>query len=145
MRVYISGPITGLPEAESRNLFRLAADAIRACGHEPVNPWDIDADGLLRDYASASYRLPYELTPTERWYVFMTTDLELLRTCEHLVHTQGYKNSRGAMTEHYYALGLGIPVSNSIKDFIRACGSPTQPTAQPDHADTEQRSDAKNH
>ncbi|MFA5027645.1 MAG: DUF4406 domain-containing protein, partial [Candidatus Methylomirabilota bacterium] len=39
VRVYISGPMTGIPEY-NRAAFLAAEARLRALGLEPVNPWD---------------------------------------------------------------------------------------------------------
>ena len=64
MRVYISGPITGLLSEEAERLFADAAEQVAARGHEPVNP-------LLNG-----------LPDTATWSEHMRADIRLLLDCD---------------------------------------------------------------
>jgi hypothetical protein len=56
MRVYISGPITGIPD-DNRLEFCLAERALKAQGHEVVNPLDVvSASGSWSDHMRADIK-----------------------------------------------------------------------------------------
>lgn len=46
MKVYISLPITGHDLSERKAVAKIAANALRQAGHEPINPFDSDQDGM---------------------------------------------------------------------------------------------------
>lgn len=91
MKVYIAGPMTGLPDY-NRLAFHDAADALHGLGHEPLNPAAIDlgGDAVWQDYMRATTRL---LTQADAVCVL-----------------PGWEKSRGAYVEVLWARGCGIPV-----------------------------------
>lgn len=91
MRVYIAGPMTGLPQFNFPAFFA-AADRLRAAGHEPVNPAEVDQGQ----------------DPT--WEACMRNDIPLLVTCDALVRLPGWHGSRGARLENHIAVSLGMTV-----------------------------------
>jgi hypothetical protein len=88
MRIYISGPITGLPDL-NRPAFALAAEQLRAAGFEPVNPHDID---------------PGKQDPT--WRCHMRADVKILVDCDAVATLPRWQASRGACIEFDLARGL---------------------------------------
>lgn len=71
MKVYISGPITGLPREETERAFAEAEAMIREKGHEPVNP--------LRNGLPAS----------ALWHEHMRADIRQLLDCEAIFMLDG--------------------------------------------------------
>ena len=96
-RVYISGPITGVPDL-NRPAFASAARILEERGFETVNPHD---NGLQ---------------PDAPWSEHMRADIRALTTCDRLVYLPGSDASRGAAVERYVAAALGIPES-PIEDY----------------------------
>lgn len=90
MRVYISGPITGLPREEAERLFADAAAKVAARGHEPINP-------MLNG-----------LPDTATWGEHMRADIRLLLDCDAIYMVGQWWESKGAMVEWQLASGLGI-------------------------------------
>jgi len=90
MTVYISGPITGLPD-DNRAAFAEAEKRLRAAGYTPVNPLVI-CEGLT-DYEAC-----------------MRRDLAALSTCDAIVTLPRYTHSQGVKREHAKADELGIPL-----------------------------------
>lgn len=90
MKVYISGPISGLPTEEVERAFGEAEAAILACGHEPVNP--------LRN----------GLPESADWHEHMRADLRLLLECDAIYMIGEWWNSRGARLEWQWARELWI-------------------------------------
>ncbi len=89
MKVYISGPITGI-EDENRLAFKSMADTLKKLGHEPVNP----------------HNLPHAHGKT--WIEFMREDIKAMVDCDVVVFLAGFENSRGAMIEYRLALDLNM-------------------------------------
>jgi hypothetical protein len=92
MRVYIAGPMTGLPES-NYPAFRAEAARLRALGHEVVSPNELNAG---REH--------------EGWTACMKRDIAVLTTCDAVQVLNGWMKSRGAKLEIAVARELGITV-----------------------------------
>ena len=97
IRVYLSGPITGLSEEEYTRRFATAERHYEAAGYEVVNPVTL-SKALLEEKPDAEYE------------DFMQKDLEALKICTHIALLEGWEQSKGANREKEEAekLGLGI-------------------------------------
>ncbi len=91
MRIYISGPITGRDIEVARREFEWAADALRASGHEPVDPMA---------------EVPYN--PGWTWRDYMRADIRLLVDCDAVALLPKWEWSRGAELERDIAERLGM-------------------------------------
>jgi len=96
MRVYISGGITGLPKAETRERFYAAEELLRKAGHEPVNPMRLHI--VKKD-----------------WKGYMLTDIEALMTCEAIYMLEGWINSKGAKIEFCIATEMDLTIIHQEK------------------------------
>lgn len=106
MRVYISGPMTGLPELNFP-AFNAAAAALREAGFEVVNPAEINPDGR------------------KTWAQCMRADIRELCTCDALALLQGWEGSQGAHLELQLAHRLGMtiaPVEKLLKGVYFTLG-----------------------
>ena len=92
MRVYISGPITGVQDL-NRPAFAQAADYLRKLGHEPVNPHDLHKDAV--DIS---------------WAGYMRRDIVALCGCDAIIVLDKWGDSRGARIERELAERLGMLV-----------------------------------
>ena len=90
-RIYVAGPMSGLPELNFP-AFHAAAAALRAKGHEVVNPAEINAD------------------PSAGWNTCMRQDIAQLVTCEAVALLPGWEKSRGARLEAHIAGQLEMQV-----------------------------------
>jgi hypothetical protein len=93
MRIYIAGPMTGLPH-KNYPAFHAEAAWLRAMGHEVVSPaeiWPLDAQG--------------------EWHDFMRKDLSALLTCDGIHLLKGWEKSDGATFELYVATKVCMAVS----------------------------------
>lgn len=97
MRIYVAGPMTGIPKLNFP-AFHAAAAALRAEGHHVENPAEINAD------------------PEAQWLDCMRMDIARLVTCDAVYMLLGWEKSRGALVEHTLATGLGLHV---LYDAIR--------------------------
>lgn len=106
MKIYIAGPMTGLPEYNFP-AFDKAADILEAQGHEVFNPAQndrdhgFDAEGLEGHEAE---RLGFSLRRA------LKQDLSWI--CDHaeaLVLLEGWERSKGVRAEMALAEALGLP------------------------------------
>lgn len=88
-KVYISGPMTGLPDF-NRPAFHAAAAQLRQAGYEVRNPADV------------------RLGPDATWSDYMRVDLPMLLECDLVALLPGWHKSRGARLEYTVATDLGI-------------------------------------
>lgn len=106
MRVYISGPITGLPIEEARLAFKCASDALAAQGYEPVNPCELPTsadccpDATSNDGSGSGHS----------WSCYMRKDIAALTTCDAIFMLPGWQGSHGARREFDVANTLGLSI-----------------------------------
>lgn len=92
MKIYISGPITGTEDYRRR--FAKAENALRAAGHEVINPTRVNAE------------LPEGTTYQE----YMKMSMCMLDMCDTVFLMDGWEKSRGCNAETAYALKKGITI-----------------------------------
>lgn len=90
-KIYIAGPMTGLPELNFP-AFHAAAQELRAAGHDVINPAEINPD------------------PGTAWEDCMRADIAQLVTCDAIFLLPGWERSRGASLEHHIARELGLRI-----------------------------------
>ena len=90
-RVYIAGPMTGLPDLNFP-AFNSKAEYFRARGCDVVNPAEVNPD----------HSMP--------WEECMRRDIAELVTCDVICLLPGWENSKGATLEHHIAERLGMAV-----------------------------------
>ena len=96
-RIYISGPMTGLPDLNFP-AFYAAADALRQAGHAPVNPAEIVTD------------------PAADWQDCMRADIKALCDCDALALLPGWEKSKGAHLELHIAHRIGLEIG-TVAEF----------------------------
>jgi hypothetical protein len=89
--VYISGPMTGIPEWNLPAFAKAEADLVNA-GYTAVNPGRHGAD------------------PNRAWEDYLRRDLQELLGCDAVALLPGWENSRGAQLEVHVAHALGMEV-----------------------------------
>ncbi len=87
MKVYISGPMTGVKDY-NRQAFKAAEEKIKAMGYEVVNPCKLDHSG------------------NGKWEEYMRTDIKALMDCDAIYMLKGWEDSNGAIIELKLALDL---------------------------------------
>jgi hypothetical protein len=92
MRIYISGPMTGLKDLNFP-AFNAEAQRLRAMGHDVVNPAEINPDSAMT------------------WAQCMRRDIAELTTCDTLAMLPGWQNSSGAQLEMHFAHRLGMTIT----------------------------------
>ena len=96
-RVYLSGPITGLPKEEYTRNFARAEQHYTTAGFEVVNPVKLGEELLLKN-------------PDASYEDFMSVDLEALRSCTMIALLSGWENSKGAVREKAEAERRGLEI-----------------------------------
>lgn len=91
MKVYLSGPMTGIPEF-NYPAFHATTAKLRAAGYEVVNPAEVNPDASLS------------------WQQCLREDIKHLCDCEALALMPGWQNSQGAHLEMHIAHRLGIKI-----------------------------------
>lgn len=102
MKIYIAGPMTGLPELNFP-AFHAEAKRLRALGYEVVNPAEINVD------------------PSTGWAQCMRADIKELVTCDGIAMLHGWEKSKGATLEQHIAKALGMFITEA--GWLR-CGPP---------------------
>lgn len=92
-RVYIAGPMTGLPELNFP-AFHAAAAELRAKGYDIINPAEVNPD------------------PNAKWVDCMRADIRELMTCTGIYMLPGWRASRGASLEYFLANALNLTILN---------------------------------
>ena len=90
-RIYIAGPMSGLPDL-NYPAFNAMAERLRAHGHHVENPAENPPPKC------------------ESWLGYMRMAVAQLATCDAVVMLPGWSKSKGACIEHQLAVGLGLEI-----------------------------------
>lgn len=96
-KIYISGPITGLPYNEVLKSFNDTEDMLIPLWDVVINPTKISP-----------------LDPSKLWIDYMRTDIAELIKCDAIYMMFGWKYSKGARLEKYIAEELGLKIFYDI-------------------------------
>lgn len=99
MTLYLSGPMSGLPEF-NYPAFQAAAERLRARGSTVISPHELPADCP----GCANTEMEHS------WAEHMRVDLAALLTCDVIVLLRGWQQSRGAQLEKTVAEAIGLMV-----------------------------------
>lgn len=97
VRVYLSGKMSGLSEAEYTAVFSRAESYYKSCGFEVVNPC------LITEIVQTQ-------NPNAEYEDYMKADLAALAECTHIALLENWEDSSGAKREKAEAERLGIEV-----------------------------------
>jgi len=109
VRVYIAGPMTGLPEFNTA-AFDAAARSLEQLGHAVFNPAEKDRDEYGADVFTGTTGKPWELVDrgVSRRDV-LATDLEwIARNADAICLLPGWEKSTGALAEAALGRALGL-------------------------------------
>jgi len=95
-RIYLSGPISGLPEL-NRPAFHAEAVRLRALGYCVVNPADINPE------------------LNKPWEECLRADLIEMLGCDAIALLPGWQQSKGAHLELHVAHRVGIEILNAAE------------------------------
>lgn len=97
MKLYVAGPMTGLPEFNFPEFHRVAAE-LRAAGYEVLSP--------------AEYGETAAEQSSKPWTHWMRKGLQALLECEGVATLNGWQRSQGASLEIRVATTLDMPIKN---------------------------------
>lgn len=103
LRVYISGPMSGIPEFNFP-AFKAAAAKLRAAGHWVISPVELDED--------EGFDSSQDAPDVEQYGHFLARDIEAMSTADldAIVLLPGWENSKGVGVELAYARAIGLEV-----------------------------------
>lgn len=93
-RIYIIGPMSGMPE-HNFPTFNSEAARLRGLGYDIVNPAELNPE------------------PSKSWNDFMRTELIELLSCDTIALLPGWQKSQGAHFEMHVAHRIGIDIVES--------------------------------
>lgn len=105
MRLYIAGPMTGLPQFNYPAFFE-AEEQLKKLGHVPLNPARNDGETL----AEAVQEAGTIDKPAHSWEWYLRRDIPHAVSADGIVVLPGWQKSRGANLEMHIATALGMPV-----------------------------------
>src|SRR5436190_2036011 len=120
MRIYIAGPMSGLPEHNFPE-FQRVADTLRGLGREVISPHELEGKDvkiyevkskILEKIKPLLKFIPWQgrdavlsfledkfASENVRWLLCMKRDLKSLSSCDTIALLRGWENSKGATTE----------------------------------------------
>jgi hypothetical protein len=103
MKVYLAGPMTGIPDYNAP-AFRVAARRLRELGHEVISPVELDEEEGF-DHATQE-------TDEKAYLEFLRRDLIrfLAEGVEAIVVLPGWEESRGAEAEVFVGRKVGLKI-----------------------------------
>lgn len=107
MRIYIAGPIGGMPNG-NREAFNERARLLKEQGHEPVNPWDIFPKD--HDTPCIGGEASNSQGTNHRYGCMLRADIEIMMYCDAISLLPGWADSPGATTEEHVARALGLRI-----------------------------------
>lgn len=97
-RIYISGPMTGLP-GKNLEAFTSAATQVEEAGFYPINPGK------------------HGINPSWSYHDYLRLDVILLLSCQGILMLDGWRDSNGALIERELAIRLAMPVFYSVDEI----------------------------
>ena len=99
-RIYLSGPMSGLPRSEYRRKFREAERILHRHGYGVINPCNVWACRFPWIYKAMEFCLGH----SKAYALILAYDLLLLMTrADGIAMLPGWRASRGAQIENYVA------------------------------------------
>lgn len=113
-RVYLSGPMTGLPDLNFP-AFHAAAATLRAAGFDVVSPAEVNPD----------HSMP--------WEQCLRLDIKALCDCDAIALMPGWENSKGAHLELHIAHRIGLTIKNiaDLTPNVDVCGERSESERRP--------------
>lgn len=117
MKIYLSGPMTGLPHY-NRATFNFWAKVLRDLGYEVFNPAELELDDETIGFLSETNHSTREAEDII-WRAYMRQCLPAIPKNECLVQLEGWEQSRGARLEYQHARIFGLRVQ-TLSNWISA-------------------------
>lgn len=119
MKIYIAGPMTGLPDFNYPAFHQVAA-TLRAAGYDVINPAENPAP------------------PCGSWQGYMCISVAQVASVDCLVMLPGWQQSRGAKIEHTLAADLGLKIFTMKLQSLQATpGEKVATTTAPERMNPE--------
>lgn len=112
MRVYIAGPITGMPRF-NQDAFYDTERVLKDYGYETVNPFEIAKRLGTWDEIQKSFEALYSGDKGKRSELareMIETDLEQLQNCDAIYLLPGWRRSKGTLQELGIAKKCGLEI-----------------------------------
>lgn len=108
-RIYISGPISGLPNL-NRDAFDHEERLLRECGDDVFNPHSLPApsDEEIQEWV---YALGPQRAKEKIWQWYMKLCIVEIPRCDEMRMLPHWQNSKGAVWEHRIAKMIGLPIT----------------------------------
>lgn len=106
-KLYIAGPMTGIPEYNFPAFMR-AAEVLRQNSYEVVNPAELDMQNPEMAKVLAKATAPWGCPEGMTLKDFMKRDLPALLECDGIVLLPGWATSAGVKIERAVAGGVGM-------------------------------------
>lgn len=120
MRIYLAGPMSGIPFF-NHPAFDAAAARLRAEGHYVFNPAEHDRASFGTDMANAAgSEAQAEVLGFSRRDALKADLSWICDQAEGIALLPGWKNSTGACAEHALALALGLQVHEIEAEAVAA-------------------------
>ncbi len=107
-RVYIAGPMTGLPE-HNLPAFHEAAARLRAEGWTVISPAEMQTDEQMVEVARLG--ATYKFSPT--YCACMRRDILVVLGCDAIYLLDGWERSSGARVEQAVAYAIGLEIRHA--------------------------------
>ena len=107
MRIYLSGPMTGIPNKNAL-AFMYAEGFCETRGWTVENPIRLDED-LDRRHKSIG-------KPPPTYHQYIKRDIQLLTWCDAIVMLRGWQWSHGACLERQVGMEIGLTVYYQLED-----------------------------
>jgi hypothetical protein len=103
-RIYISGPMTGIPDFNHPAFFA-EAKRLRALGYDVINPAEVNPD------------------TNKTWHECLRADMKALLICDTIALLDGWQHSSGAHLEMHVAhrVGINIVIAKEITEPRHEC------------------------
>ncbi len=102
MKVYLAGPMRGIPDCNFP-AFKRAALMLRSAGYEVLSPAE-------QDIAMGFDPMGNPDITKEQFVLFMHRDLDMLAECDGIILLKGWQNSKGATLERAIAAFLNLAI-----------------------------------
>lgn len=102
MIIYLAGPMTGRPQLNYPEFFRVAGE-LRALGHEVINPAETNGSTLEQALEDLKYN-------PMTWQDYLKVDIANLAKADAICMLPDWWPSKGATLEHHIAKVLEMPI-----------------------------------
>ena len=119
MKWYLAGPMTGIPQFNIP-AFDEATETLRSQGYDIVSPAERDTYETRKAALSSKTGDHSDLSIAETYGDMLARDMKILADeVDGIIFLQGWHKSRGAKTEAYIALAMGLKFGVYLDDTFQ--------------------------